>query len=253
LTSAPRGERLQKIIAAAGLCSRRTAETWIREGRVRVNGKIASVGDAAGRDDDVRVDGRPLPSMPHPETWMLHKPVGYVSTAHDPEGRPTARGLVPMRARLFSIGRLDLNAEGLLLFTNDGDLANRLMHPRYGVKRVYRVRVRGVPEPAALARLRRGIHLEDGPTGPIEASLERPAGSHAWVIVTLREGRNREVRRIFEAIGHPVARLIRIAYGSLKLGAQPIGTARRLSPAEIAALRPGRARPIDTVRSGKRP
>jgi pseudouridine synthase len=219
---------------------------------VRVNGRVARIGDAATADDDVRVDGRPIPRAPQPETWVLHKPVGYVSTAHDPEGRPTARSLVPSRTRLFNVGRLDLNAEGLLLFTNDGELANRLMHPRYGVKRVYRVRVRGIPDAAKLQRLRHGIVLEDGPTGPVEAAIERPAGSHAWLLVTLREGRNREVRRIFEAIGHPVARLIRVAYGAVRLGPQPVGSSRRLSPQEAAALRPRRARSIDANRSGPR-
>ncbi|MDR5682606.1 MAG: pseudouridine synthase [Armatimonadota bacterium] len=232
-----RGERLHKVIAASGLASRRAAEALIRAGRVSVNGRTAMLGQTVTANDEVRVDGRPLPPPRRLEYWALHKPAGYVSTLHDPAGRPKARDLVPSRTRLFSVGRLDLNSEGLLLFTNDGELAHRLMHPRYGVPRTYRARVRGMPSRATLDRLRRGVSLPDGHTGPIEAAIERPAGNHTWLRVTLREGRHREVRRVLEAVGHPVARLIRVAYGPVRLTGLPPGAARPLTPAEIARLR----------------
>lgn len=230
-------ERLQKVIAASGLCSRRAAEERIRAGRVSVNGQVATLGQTVTGHDDVRVDGRPLPPARRFEYWVLHKPAGYVSTLRDPAGRRIARGLVPSRARLFSVGRLDLNSEGLLLFTNDGALAHRLMHPRYGVPRTYQVRVRGLPSQATLDRIRRGIRLPEGHTGTIEVAVERPAGSHTWLRLTLREGRHREVRRVLETVGHPVARLIRLAYGPVRLGGLAPGSARPLSPAEVDALR----------------
>jgi pseudouridine synthase len=230
-------QRVQKRIAESGLCSRRGAEELIRQRRVLVNGKVATLGQTVTADDEVRVDGKLLPAARRFEYWALHKPAGYVSTLRDPGGRPRARDLVPSRSRLFSVGRLDLNSEGLLLFTNDGELTHRLMHPRYGVPRTYTARVRGLPSHETLDRIRRGVRLAEGHTGPIEVAIERPAGSHTWLRLRLREGRNREVRRVLEAVGHPVARLIRLAYGPVSVTGLPPGAARPLLPAEVDALR----------------
>ena len=223
------GERIQKLLAAAGLGSRRGIEDWLRAGRLTVNGQVAKLGDRATADDRFALDGLPLhldarpladAAVPGSSAVLLyHKPVGEVTTRSDPQGRPTVfDGLPPAPVgRWVVVGRLDVNTSGLLVFTNDGALAHRLMHPSFEVERRYLVRVRGAPGPGLEERLQRGIHLEDGP-----ARFERiePAGrsdGHSWYQVTLREGRNREVRRLFEAAGHEVSRLKRLAYGPFEL------------------------------------
>ena len=232
-------ERLQKLMAAAGLASRREAEKWISAGRVSVNGRIASLGDSADPEKDhVEVDGRPLGSEERKYYVLLNKPVGYVSSRSDPEGRPVVTDLVrEIPARLYPVGRLDLNTEGLLLLTNDGALANRLAHPRSQVEKTYLVRMRGTLSREALERLEGGILLEDGMTAPARVDKVRTATSHSWFHLTIREGRNRQVRRMCEAVGFQVSRLKRIRIAFLELDELPSGKFRHLSPQEVARLK----------------
>lgn len=215
-------ERLQKLLASAGHGSRRGIEEWIRAGRVTVNDKVAALGDRASASDRVCLDGRPLDlggTRTRTEVLLYHKPLGEVTTRHDPEGRPTVFDRLPPPAtgRWIVVGRLDVNTSGLLLFTNDGELAHRLMHPSSEIEREYRVRLRGTPSAAVLERLRRGVVLEDGPANFDRIEPETGEGSHSWFRVTLHEGRNREVRRLFAHEGFEVSKLIRIRYGSVAL------------------------------------
>ncbi|HEY3731374.1 MAG TPA: pseudouridine synthase [Steroidobacteraceae bacterium] len=220
------GERLQKLLAAAGHGSRREIEHWIRAGRLTVDGRIAVLGERAGIDADIRLDGAPLALVTRGtaaarEVLIYHKPAGEMSTRSDPAGRPTVFDRLPSPAagRWVAVGRLDVNTTGLLLFTTDGALANRLMHPGSEVEREYLVRVRGRPTSAVLARLRAGVQLEDGPArfDRIEAHETPSGGGHAWFRVVLHEGRNREVRRLWLAAGHEVGRLTRLRYGTVRL------------------------------------
>jgi 23S rRNA pseudouridine2605 synthase len=213
-------ERIAKVIARAGLCSRRDAERWIAEGRVTVNGEVLTTpAVTVGPDNDIRVDGRPLPEPERARLWRYHKPSGLVTTHRDERGRPTVFGALPAELpRLVSIGRLDLNSEGLLLLTNDGALARRLELPATGWVRRYRVRVHGFVDPARLAALARGTTVDGIAYGPIRAQLDREQGSNAWITLSLQEGKNREVRRVLEHLGYPVTRLIRLAYGPFQLG-----------------------------------
>ena len=236
--------RLQKILSAAGVASRRVAETLIVEGRVSVNGEVVrELGSKADPDrDDIRVDGRRVKAAGKRWYLLLNKPRGYVCTRSDPEGRPTIMALLgPIAAReyLYPVGRLDFDSEGLLLVTNDGDLAARLTHPRHGVEREYEARVRGVPDAGALARLARGVTIEGRRTGPAEVALVRevPGRDQAIVSVVVREGRNRQVRRMCEAIGHPVVRLKRVRIGPLADATLAPGEVRELAPREVASLR----------------
>jgi len=215
-------ERLQKLLAGAGHGSRRGIEEWIRAGRVSINGRTASLGDRATQDDQVCLDGKPLDlggRAVSNEVLLYHKPVGEVTTRNDPEGRPTVFERLPPAAsgRWIVVGRLDVNTSGLLLFTNDGELAHRLMHPSSEVEREYRVRLRGTPSAAVLERLRRGVELDDGRASFDRIEPESAEGSHSWFRVCLHEGRNREVRRLFEHEGFEVSRLSRIRYGSIEL------------------------------------
>lgn len=232
-------ERLQKLMAAAGLASRREAEKWIAAGRVSVNGRIASLGDSADPEQDhVEVDGRPLGGGGRKFYLLLNKPVGYVSSRSDPEGRPVVIDLVSeIPARLYPVGRLDLNTEGLLLLTNDGALAHRLAHPRHQVEKTYLVRVRGTLSREARERLAGGVLLEDGMTAPARLDKVRSAGTHSWFELTIREGRNRQVRRMCEAIGFQVSRLKRIRIAFLELDELPSGKFRHLTPQEVARLK----------------
>jgi 23S rRNA pseudouridine2605 synthase len=226
------GERIAKVMARAGLCSRRDAERWIAEGRVAVNGRVLeSPAVVVSEADDVRVDGKPLAAPERARLWRYHKPAGLVTTHRDEKGRPTVFDALPRTLpRVISVGRLDLNSEGLLLLTNDGGLARRLELPATGWVRRYRVRVHGKPDAAALASLGKGIAIEGVNYGPIEAKLDKTQGSNAWVTVSLREGKNREVRRVFEHLGLPVTRLIRLAYGPFQLGALPRGAVEEVNP-----------------------
>ena len=224
--------RLAKYLAHAGVASRRRAEDIIGKGLVRVGGEVVTdpardVTDA----DDIRVNGEPV-SAEQREVWAVNKPAGVVSTAREPGSRPAVVALVDSPARLYPVGRLDADSTGLLLLTNDGELANRLTHPRYEVPKTYRARLRAPVTDGQIAALRRGVELEDGPTAP--ARVE-PLGPRE-VEIELREGRNRQVRRMVEAVGNRVAELRRIAFGSLTLGALAEGEARRLGEGEIARL-----------------
>lgn len=215
---APTAERLQKLLAAAGIGSRRAIETWIEAGRVGVNGRTAKLGDRAVPGDSLTVDGKPIRIAPvrAPRVLLYHKPVGELVTRDDPEGRPTVFSRLPP-GRWVAVGRLDLNSSGLLLFTDSGDLANRLMHPRYEIEREYTARVHGL-RPDDIGKLSTGVELEDGAAAfeRIE-SIGQSEGANRWYRVMLREGRNREVRRIFEAVGAKVSRLVRVRYGPVEL------------------------------------
>ncbi len=214
------GERIAKVMARAGLCSRRDAEAWIVNGRVSLNGRIlTSAAINVGKSDVILVDGKPLPKQDITRVWLYYKPKGLVTTAHDPEGRPTAfERLPPEMPRVISVGRLDLNSEGLLVLTNDGELARRLELPATGWIRRYRVRVNGRIDPQLLETLKGGIEIEGVRYGPIEATLERQQGANAWLNMALTEGKNREIRRICQHFDWPVSRLIRIGYGPFQLG-----------------------------------
>lgn len=236
--------RLQKILSAAGIASRRAAETLIVEGRVSVNGEVVrELGSKADpARDDIRVDGRRVKAGGKRWYLLLNKPRGYVCTRKDPEGRPTIMDLLgPIAAHeyLYPVGRLDYDSEGLLLVTNDGDLAARLTHPRHGVERQYEARVRGVPDASALARLARGVTIEGRRTGPAEVARVRVLAGRdqAVVSVVVREGRNRQVRKMCEAIGHPVVRLKRVRIGPLTDPTLAPGEVRELSPRDVAALK----------------
>ncbi|MCS6781007.1 MAG: rRNA pseudouridine synthase [Geminicoccaceae bacterium] len=223
--AAERGERIAKRIARAGLCSRREAEAWIRAGRVAVDGTvIESPALDVTPEQRVTVDGKPLPEPEPTRLFRWHKPRGVVTTSRDPQGRPTyLERLPPGLPRLVPVGRLDLNSEGLLLLTNDGELKRRLELPATGWTRRYRVRAFGTVDEAALARLRDGITVEGVTYGPIEARLDKVQGANVWLTVALKEGKNREVRRVLEHLGLKVNRLIRIAYGPFQLGNLPVG------------------------------
>jgi 23S rRNA pseudouridine2605 synthase len=233
----PEGERLQKVLARAGLGSRRAAEDLIAAGRVRVNGAPAVLGRRVDvRKDKVEVDGSPIPLLPGLVYYLLNKPTGVVSTAEDPQGRPTVVGLIDPGVRIWPVGRLDIASEGALLLTNDGDLTMRLTHPRYAVPRSYVVEVTGAMGGRARRALTRGVALDDGPTRPARVEVLETGRQGSVVEVTISEGRNRQVRRMMEAVGHPVRRLVRTSIGPLKLGRLKPGTARRLSSAEVRAL-----------------
>ena len=244
------GVRLQKIIAAAGIASRRAAEQLIVDGRVTVNGRtVRELGARAHpARDDVRVDGRRVARPERLRYLLVHKPAGYVTTRQDPQRRPTVLDLIPgVREYVYPVGRLDYDSEGLLLLTNDGRLASVLTHPRHAVPRVYEVVVGGLPTPVQLRRLANGIALDGQRTAPAEVRLAPQRGTghdrvgdnrtRARVRVTLREGRNRQVRRMFDAIGHPVYRLRRTRLGPLALRGLKPGDARELTAAEVKALR----------------
>ncbi len=217
------GERIAKWIARAGICSRRDAERLIAAGRVRIDGRpVASPAVRVGPEQRIEVDGEPLPAFERPRLFRFHKPRGVLTTARDPEGRPTVARLLPAGLpRLMPIGRLDLNSEGLLLLTNDGMLKRRLELPSTGWVRRYRVRAFGRVSPARLGRLAEGITVEGVAYGPIEARIDREQGANLWLTVALREGRNREIRRVLDHLGLKVGRLIRVSYGPFQLGALP--------------------------------
>ena len=231
-------ERLQKILSARGVASRRTAEAWIQAGRVSVNGRTAVLGDTADGDkDDIQVDGKPLPPQEKLLYLMLHKPRGYVTTLHDEKGRPDAARLVAdCGARVYPIGRLDMDSEGLLLFTNDGAFANLLMHPSHEVEKAYEVLVSGF-SPEKLLLLERPIVLDGYCIRPPKVRLLESTGQKARLEVVIHEGRNRQVRRMCRAAGMEVLRLKRTREGSLTLGDLPAGKWRSLTQAEIEKLK----------------
>ena len=232
--------RLSKILAQAGLASRRGAEALLEAGRVTVNG-VARLEPGAQADpatDVIALDGRLVGAREAPVYVLLHKPQGYVTSLHDPEGRRVVSDLLPAGLpRLFPVGRLDYDAEGLLLLTNDGEIANRLLHPRYEIPRVYEVEVERRVAPADLDRWRRGVLLPDGPARPSALRILKHGKGTTWLSVTFREGRYREVKRYCKALGHPVTRLRRVEFGPLRLGALPPGHTRTLTAAELDHLR----------------
>ena len=233
MTEPARGERLQKVLARTGFGSRRTCEELIADGRVSVNGKVAPLGQRVDVDHDrVEVDGIAVGVQPDLVYYLLNKPRGVVTTAADTHGRPTVIDLVPAEPRVFPVGRLDADTEGLLLLTNDGELTHRLAHPSFGVDKEYLAEVEGAPTPSAVRRLREGVDLEDGRTAPARVALIPP---HALRIV-IHEGRNRQVRRMCDAVGHPVVRLVRTRIGPLVERDLAPGEWRALSMAEVRAL-----------------
>lgn len=232
-------QRLQKVIAEAGLASRRKAEDWIRNGRVQLNGEVATLGVSADPEQDrITIDGKPLRRSERKYYLLLNKPVGYVTSLSDPQGRPVVTALLRnIPVRVYPVGRLDLTTEGLLLLTNDGSLAHRLMHPRHEIEKTYLVRAQGKISTEKLEKLAAGIVLDDGPTLPAKVDKVRFAGSHTWFELTIREGRNRQVRRMLEAIGHPVSRLKRVRLAFLDIENLPVGSYRLLSPREVDRLK----------------
>jgi 23S rRNA pseudouridine2605 synthase len=226
--------RLAKFLAAGGVASRRASEEIVRAGRVTVNGD--TVYDPArdiGTADAVAVDGAPIATNVERVVYALNKPTGVVSTASDPQGRPTVVSLLPADTRLYPVGRLDIDTTGLILLTNDGELAHRLTHPRFEVDKTYRARVTNPPiRTGAVRALRAGVHLEDGLTAPARVRKV----DHRTLELTIHEGRKRQVKRMCEAVGHPVVRLERVAFGPLALGDLRLGRWRRLTPGEIRTL-----------------
>jgi 23S rRNA pseudouridine2605 synthase len=235
-------ERLHKIIARAGLASLREAERWILQGQVRVNGStVRRLGVRADPNRDrIEVNGRLIGGEAACRYFLFHKPAGVITSMRDPESRPDLRSWREGSAggkRLFPVGRLDFNSQGLLILTNDGELAFRLTHPRYEVQKTYQVKVRGIPSQAELNRLQKGMRLGDGMTAPAEATILKVLAEKAWIQVRIHEGRNREVRRMLEALGHPVERLIRTELGPVRLGSLQPGEFRPLSFREIRELK----------------
>ncbi len=240
------GERLQKVLARSGFGSRRVCENLIAEERVRVNGEVAVLGRRVDVEADrVEVDGVPVSVREGLVHYLLNKPPGVVTTASDPQGRPTVVELVPAEPRVFPVGRLDADSEGLLLLTNDGDLTHRLTHPSFGVEKEYLAEVEGEPAPGDIRRLREGVELEDGMTAPARVASLAPN----VLRLTVHEGRNRQVRRMCAAVGHPVLRLVRTRIGPVTDRSLRPGEWRALEPTEVRALEeaaaapPGQGRP----------
>jgi 23S rRNA pseudouridine2605 synthase len=233
-------ERLQKILSRAGIASRRASEEIINEGRVTLNGEVVrELGTKADiQTDDVRVDGVRVKPPERPVYLLLNKPKGVVSTRHDPQGRQTVMDLVPAVAGLFPVGRLDVTTEGLILLTNDGGFAEQVAHPRYEVPRVYQAKVRGVPDRETLGKLKRGVRVE-GDLLTVDHARVVESDNNAWVELTLHEGKHHEVKRMLEAVGHPVSKLKRVALGSLTVKGLEPGQFRSLTPQEVTALRRG--------------
>ena len=240
MTTETKMVRLQKIIADAGVSSRRKAEEFIRHGLVTVNGEtVMTLGTKVDPlHDHIKVNGRHLKSKLPDMFVMLNKPVGFISTLHDPDGRPTVKRLMPKPSlRLFPVGRLDYDSEGLLLMTNNGDIAQACLHPTHHVPKTYLVKVKGVLEDPEVQQLRRGVTLDDGQTSPAKVKKAGKAHANSWIEITIREGRKHQVKRMFDHIGHPVIRLKRIQFGPLNLGKLPPGKTRHLTDKEANDLR----------------
>lgn len=231
--------RIQKFLSRAGIASRRQAERWMEAGRVRVNGRVVTeLGTRIDPDEDtVEVDGKEV-TRPPPRWVLFHKPRGFLTTRDDPRGRPTVYDLLPAEfRRLRYVGRLDQDTEGLLVLTNEGDVLHRLLHPSYEVEREYRVTVEGHVEPETLDRLTQGVELNDGPARAVRARVREEAGHGSVLDLVLREGRKREVRRMCEAVGHPVTHLQRVRFGPVELGDLPPGEWRDLTEEEIRSVK----------------
>jgi 23S rRNA pseudouridine2605 synthase len=230
---ADRADKLQKVLARAGVGSRRVCEELIDDGRVTVDGEVAHIGQRVDPATAViAIDGVPVAADPDLVHYLLNKPAGVVTTAEDPQGRPTVVDLLPREPRVFPVGRLDLDTEGLLVVTNDGTLTHRLTHPSFGIEKEYLAEVEGTPSRATLRQLREGVELDDGRTAPAAATLVSPG----LLKLTIHEGRNRQVRRMCEAVGHPVRRLVRTRIGPLADRSLAPGEWRPLTPDEVQAL-----------------
>ncbi|HTT76933.1 MAG TPA: pseudouridine synthase [Candidatus Binataceae bacterium] len=236
----PRKERIAKFMARAGVASRRESERLIAAGRVTLNGSaVTHPATLAGADDLLMVDGKIIAAPERSRLWRYHKPAGLVTTAYDPEGRPTVFANLPRDLpRLISVGRLDINTEGLLLLTNDGGLARFFEHPAQGLSRTYRVRAHGNPGAIAVAKLASGLTIGGIRYRPIQATFERRQGGNCWITMTLSEGKNREIKIILEHLGLQVTRLIRIGYGSFELSDLPPSTVAEVSPSRLPKLIP---------------
>ena len=229
-------DKLHKVLARAGVGSRRTCEDLIEDGRVTVDGTVAHIGQRVDpAASTIEVDGVPVAADPALVHYLLNKPAGVVTTADDPQGRPTVLGLVPAEPRVFPVGRLDLDTEGLLIVTNDGALAHRLTHPSFGIEKEYLAEVEGTPSRGTLRTLREGVELDDGRTAPASASLL----GEGQLKLTIHEGRNRQVRRMCEAVGHPVRRLVRTRIGPIADRSLAPGAWRPLTPEEVRGLYEG--------------
>jgi len=236
----PKAKRINWILSAAGLTSRRKADTLILQGRVTVNGRVVrELGTRAiWGEDRIQVDGRDVPSPPEKIYLMLNKPFGYIASLEDPEGRPVVIDLIrDIKARVYPVGRLDFDSLGLLLMTNDGEWAYRLTHPRYRMPRTYKITVRGGVSHEAVNALENGVMLEDGPSGPARVSLITGQPQKTLLRMTITQGRSRQVRRMLEAVGYDVIHLIRIGYGNLELGNLKVGKYRFLEPDEVDGLK----------------
>ncbi|MEO0937999.1 MAG: pseudouridine synthase [Pseudomonadota bacterium] len=251
----PPGDRIAKVLSRAGIASRREAERMIEAGRVALNGTILnSPAQNVGPSDKITVDGKPVGPAERPRLWLYHKPAGLMTTTNDPEGRETIFDALPKdMPRVMSVGRLDLNSEGLLLLTNDGGIKRKLELPSTGWLRRYRVRVNGTPEDTTLAPLRAGIAVEGEAFQPMQVTLDRQQGANAWLTVGLREGKNREIRRAMEAIGLKVNRLIRTSYGPFQLGGLKQGAVEEVRPKilrdQLGLPQPEPLKPQKAVRS----
>jgi 23S rRNA pseudouridine2605 synthase len=232
-------ERLQKLLAQAGLASRRHAEEMIKAGRVSVNGQVADQlgAKADPATDTITVDGKPIALSAQKSYFLLNKPAGYLSTCYDPQGRKTVLELVPYAPGLHPVGRLDKDTSGLLILTNDGDFTEALTHPRHGIAKTYMAEVKGRPTSQAIEALRKGVKLEGGMTLPAQVEVGDRRKETTVLLIAIREGRNRQVRRMAEAVGHPVVKLERVAIGDLMAGELGLGQFRVLSPDEVAILR----------------
>lgn len=231
-------ERIAKTIAAAGICSRREAERLIENGRVQVNGQVLKTPAFLVTDqDEILIDGTVLPNRQKRRLWCYHKPTGLITTHRDPKGRPTVFEKLPKYLpRVISVGRLDFNSEGLLLLTTDGALARSLEHPSRGWTRKYRVRVHGTVTPMIIEKLKKGITVKGIHYAPCELEIERKQGSNTWVLITLKEGKNREIRKMMAFFGLPVTRLIRISYGPFQLGNLAPGAVKEMTGKTVADL-----------------
>ena len=235
-------ERIQKLLAQAGYGSRRACEEFITAGRVRVNGQVATLGQKADPTlDKITLDGKPLPVAEKLTYIALYKPRNVLSVVEGPDQRPTVRDLIPLEGHLYPVGRLDFDSEGLILMTNDGDLTNKLTHPRYGHQKEYRVLLARRPDDAQLATWRRGVVLEEGyKTASADVRFESTSGKGAWVRVIMGEGRKRQIREIGKLLGLPVVRIVRVRIGSLRLGTLKPRQWRHLTTDEIKALKGGK-------------
>jgi 23S rRNA pseudouridine2605 synthase len=239
-TSSNKAERLNKILATAGIASRRRADELISRGLVTVNGrKETRLGSQAiWGIDAIAVNGQPIPGPPRKIYLILNKPFGYVCTLRDPEGRPIVRDLIKgVKERIYPVGRLDFDSQGLLILTNDGEVSHRLMHPKFRIPRTYKAIIGGSISNESVEQLKKGVLLDDGPTGPARVRVVNRQHKRSVVRITIFEGRSREIRRIFEALGHKTLQLIRIGYGNLQIGDLKVGDYRHLNEREVKALR----------------